>query len=95
MTGKTLLKRLLLGAVLATLPLILCLVVAELMIVYGVEPADVPAELAAERRGYAGFVAVFGVALSLVSSSGLLLYGWCKAWAITMSPQSRHERKLR
>lgn len=95
MTGKKLLKRLLLGAVLATLPLVMCLVAAELMIVFGVDPPSVPEGLAAERRGYAGFVAVIGVALSLVAWSGLLLYGWCKAWTMTMSQQSRHERKLK
>ena len=95
MTSKKLLKRLLIGAVLATLPLALCLVVAELMIVFGVEPDGVPDELAVARRGYAGFVAVFGVALSLVSWCGLLLYSWCKIWTLTMSNQNRHERKLK
>ena len=92
MTGKKLLKRLMLGALLATLPLAACFGLAELMVLFGIDLADAPTGLKQERRGWAAVVIVIGAALSLVAWCGLLLYAVSTFWEYHI--RGRHERKL-
>jgi hypothetical protein len=92
MIFKQLAVRLLVGVLLATLPLALCFAIAEIMVRVGVDLAAPGPVRAQQRRNIAGIVLIVGFVMSGVSWFGLVMYAFAKLMEI--GPRARHERRL-